>query len=469
MSEYNNKNSRRTMKPKYIFKTLAFAMLLTTACSSGDDDTAINTVNTVTQGYTLPVSVNVTRETDMSDTRATYNESGRKLEFSAGDKLFVKGTSSAAGRFAGTLEWESDGTFSGTITTEYAWTGTAQALLSAAGTAAHATLLPAGYESIGFLAIDNKSTAAVYDDAVSIHPDKAFATSKAAAVAQFSYENAAEYSSGFALTPQYAILNFTITGLTASISFGVRFTSVAVKGGVSADGSGTATFAIGVPGGTIFNDWTLIVGNTPITLGGSDSKSLVAGKIYNVTRNTASARALAAATTADVGKIAGADGYIYDTQAAATAAGTTPVAMIAYVGNESDCTHGLAIALADEYNETVSYSAAEASCNHKTAPTGCRWRLPYVSDWQWMFIGCGSTDRFNEDLISSFAMDYSGLKSKLGTAGGTALNTIAAYWSVMGYYANCWRVRFGYPTTDTAEFVLTNETKRNFIRACLAF
>ena len=62
-------------------------------------------------------------------TRATYNESTKKLEFSAGDKLFVKGPDETAGQFAGTLEWQSGGTFSGTIYTQNEYSGTADAHL----------------------------------------------------------------------------------------------------------------------------------------------------------------------------------------------------------------------------------------------------------------------------------------------------------------------------------------------------
>lgn len=56
------------------------------------------------------------------------------------------------------------------------------------------------------------------------------------------------------------------------------------------------------------------------------------------------AKALADATSGDIGKIAGKDGKIYDTKADAGVVATgNAVAMIAYVGTESDCAHGLAI------------------------------------------------------------------------------------------------------------------------------
>ena len=139
------------MKTKNIFKTLALAMLmptmlLTTSCSSEDDVVNSNLANIETvanKGYALPVTVNVTREGDAT-MRAAFD--GSKLNFGEGDKLFVKGNDYSAGGtgfFAGTLTWQSGGTFSGTILTEKEYTGTIDALFAKGS--ALATLLPANY------------------------------------------------------------------------------------------------------------------------------------------------------------------------------------------------------------------------------------------------------------------------------------------------------------------------------------
>ena len=136
------------MKPKKIFKALAMvmllpAMLLTTACSNDDD--AVNNDNTAKKGYPLQVTVNVTRQGDGGTTRATYNESTRKLEFSAGDQLFVYGFINIDYKFAGTLDYvPASGKFSGTIYTQNEYSGTAQELLEAS--VVNALLLPAGYD-----------------------------------------------------------------------------------------------------------------------------------------------------------------------------------------------------------------------------------------------------------------------------------------------------------------------------------
>ena len=286
------------LKTKNIFKTVALAMmmpamLLTTACSSEDD--VANTSNITNKGYALPVTVNVTRGDGA--TRATFD--GSKLNFGEGDKLFVEGVhiiEAEANRFAGTLTWQSGGTFSGTIYTQNEVPGTADALFTAASASGivKATLLPNGYESYNFLSIYNNGSDDLYDDVVAWSMQKAFVaseTAKATGVEQLSFERATTYSSGFALAPANAILNFTISGLeagaqdvTLSIDYGGL--EYPVTGSVTPNASGVATFAIGVTGGSnikVTMDNNLTVDTYNFTL--PSSTTFAAGKIYNITRN----------------------------------------------------------------------------------------------------------------------------------------------------------------------------------------
>lgn len=287
------------MKTKNIFKALALAMLmpamlLTTACSS-DDDAIINNDEPVKKGSVIPVTINVSRQGDAATTRATYNESTKKLSFSAGDKLFVFNyNGGTAGEYAGVLEYVSGsaGTFSGTIYTENEYTGTVDALLDA-GNKATAELIPAGYEAYGFKTIE----AADYRTCAQTDKAKAFATTttektaKVLAVEQFSHE-IASYSDGFALTPNNAILNFTITGLTpntevtATLTDDSYSTAMVISGKVTTDGSGTASFAMGISGATETNHLTLTVDGIDITI--PSDKTLNAGKIYNINRSVPS-------------------------------------------------------------------------------------------------------------------------------------------------------------------------------------
>ena len=277
------------MKTKTIFKTLALgmlmpAMLLTTACSNDDDavnNGINNNENTAGKGYALPVTINVTRGGDAT-TRATYDEGTKTLSFSSGDQLFVKGTDGTAGAFAGTLAWQSDETFSGTIYTENPYSGTAVALLGSASTAT-ATLLPDGYGSIGYLSLSGDG----YNATLATVASNAFATSKAAAVEQLSLEQASAYSDGFALAPKNAILNFTaVTGqwgsAPASSSVSLQAGETTISGSVApvaGDYSrALANFAIAVAGSATPSSLTLTVDGTSVSLG---SHTLTAGKIYN--------------------------------------------------------------------------------------------------------------------------------------------------------------------------------------------
>ena len=292
------------MKTKNIFKLLALAllmpaMLLTTACSSSDDDTIVNNPETTEsiakKGYPLHVTVNVTREGDEGDdTRASYDDGTKKLSFSNGDMLFVKRsysiTSNAAGDFAGLLEMTSPGTFSGIIYTENNWTGSTEDLLTEGQ--AFANLVPYGYSSYGFRVIDSDIK---YDSYVANDYSKTFAPTKATAVEQFSYEYALYTSgTGFVLAPRNAILNFTITDLTANTDVSVYFkygnyvNPNEISGTVKTDASGNATFAIGVKGfegeKTDLNTCTFKVNGNTISLV-NGSKILEGGKIYNITRS----------------------------------------------------------------------------------------------------------------------------------------------------------------------------------------
>ncbi len=293
------------MNAKNILKTLALAMLLVSAC---DKSEIANDENAEKKGFALPVTVNATRGGDDA-TKATYNESTRKLEFSAGDKLFVSGSASGAGKFAGALDYvPATGKFSGTIYTQNAYDGTADALFSAAWSV-RAILLPAGYDSYNFLSISNNSPDVAYDDVVSVSTANAFVaseTAKKTGVEQLSSEQVYNtYSSGFALVPANAVLNFTISGLAAgekAVTLITKYSGMdydqTISGSVTPNASGVATFAIGVPNNLVIKNVAnnLTVGSSKFTLPGNTS--LTAGKIYNITRGTGATVNLSTKNTA---------------------------------------------------------------------------------------------------------------------------------------------------------------------------
>ena len=180
------------------------------------------------------------------------------------------------------LTWVSGGTFSGSINTQNEYTGTADALLTDAAYVT-ATLLPAGYESYAFLSIEDETDCSGW---VGMDLSKAFAPTKKAAVEQFSYERAASYSSGFALSPDNAIVSFTISGLAANKEVAVLFKEAYDTGAtpvnVTTDASGVATFAVAVYYNDNIDYYTLTVDGIDITL---PAKTAEKGHIYNISRS----------------------------------------------------------------------------------------------------------------------------------------------------------------------------------------
>ena len=214
---------------------------------------------------------------------------------------------------------------------------------------------------------------------------------------------------------------------------------------------------------------------TDVTVTYTGSKKVIGVKA----EKKAAPKTLAEATLEDIGKIAGKDGKIYATKADAEAVATgNAVAMIAYVGTASDCAHGLAIALEDVSNEQLTWNnsgnnnesktAAEwcSAWNTSKAVTGGTWRLPSISDWQYMFIGCGASESYSDNPIQ---MSYSGLASKLTTAQGDALPVNDDYWSsTVASPSYPWTVLFG----DSYAFFGNNTWEGHafdLVRACLAF
>lgn len=415
------------MNTKNIFKALAFVMLmpmmlLTTSCSSDD---AVDSEYTTKKGYAFPVTINVTRQGN-AGVKAIYNESTRKLSFSTGDKLFVRAASSSAGQFAGLLDYDSEtGKFSGDILTQSAYSGTVEGLLTSASDAGEleAFLMPAGYGGYGFLGIADEDT--YYAD-LSLHSDKAFALTKAAAVEQFSHERSYEYDNGFELSPASAVLNFTISGLAANADVTVslnRFGDEFISKSVATDASGVATFAIGILNSfNMLGDYTMTVGGNAIAL---PDQALVAGHIYNINRSVAPAGPATAYTLTEstVGMIVGSDGNAYAVEDKDNLPdGVTAVGMVAYKG-KYDASTGSVIALTDESDYKFNWTSAKSACSGKFIDgfEGYTWKVPTSTDWSSMF------ESFGDDGESC-----TGLNTALVNAGGNALKSGDSYWADSG-------------------------------------
>lgn len=225
------------------------------------------------------------------------------------------------------------------------------------------------------------------------------------------------------------------------------------------------------------------------------------------------AKTAAQATTEDLGKVIGADGRIYADAAAATAAGTTAVALICYVGNDAETNttynHGLALALTDandgnkaawcslttggycltaQYNYTENaitdmagiantdtlidhapdghtHTAATAARNYKynnsvaegTHPTGTSaWFLPSAGQWYKMINACMNVLGANND--------HRDLRDGFITRGGTNLQQNIYRTSTQGHpgFSYCFQFNEGYWTGPNKEF-------QYYVRSALAF
>ena len=159
-------------------------------------------------------------------------------------------------------------------------------------------------------------------------------------------------------------------------------------------------------------------------------------------------------TASDLGKVLCTDGSIYENVSAAGAAGKTAAAVIVYVDETNK--KGLAIALADE-SSTMNWSTAKSTCEGKTAITGAKWCLPSQNQWEQMFQANGGT-----------TASYARLNTTITTAGGTALQEFAYYWSSSEYTPGVDAYDVGL-VSGSAYWGHANEDNAGYqVRACLA-
>ena len=209
----------------------------------------------------------------------------------------------------------------------------------------------------------------------------------------------------------------------------------------------------------------------------SPSVEFVDGQYYEIGLRMVQEPAYYAATSGDIGKVIGVDGNIYDNVAAANAS-STAVAMIAYVGNASNCAHGLAIALDDVSASKLHWAdAITASAAQTPAVFGGTWRLPSILDWQYMFVGCGDTGTPKATSVS--VTRATKLMEKLTSSGATIMkntNQTSGYWTATEYGTDwAWSLNFwDWVSSDGYWYVGSDrdnwrDSFTHSVRACLAF
>ena len=376
------------------------ALLLCTACSS-DDVTTDKAAAAVPEGKVIHYTATVG---EGDETRATLN-GGKKYEYQVGDKLVITGTD-ISGELTLTGDPGTTATFEGDLT----YTGE--------GTPADNLELKAVLVSES-----NAMTTLTFDTAE--YPTTAIASTLAEAVEKYShFIGTSSYADkSFSLSQQTSFLNFTVT-LTAGFAeteYNVTITnggSTVRTGSVTTaevDSKLVAQFVAAMPKGATMNGATVQLGSMDVVSFGGTT-ILDANKIYNINKTMGpSYRSMLSATSSDVGKVICSNGHIHTNVSDVTCFGGTAEAMIAYVGTESSCSHGLAIALADACspcNLSNAVSTVSSTWASSHGVSGGDWRLPSGDDWKYMFTACGGT-AYNTTWNDTMSYSYGNFREKL--------------------------------------------------------
>ena len=224
-----------------------------------------------------------------------------------------------------------------------------------------------------------------------------------------------------------------------------------------ASAAGEAAYTVTLKGGTEDADkWTIapaeatttgVAQGTEITLTYSGTKRVKSVKAVKEPEPKPAAEA----TAEDKGKVIGVDGKIYADVAAATAAGTTAVAKIIYIGTTGHATysHGLALALTDEASK-MAWEAAIDACSAKntsTPVTGATWLLASKDQWDYMMGANGAGSYADLRSASNLQWNY--------------------YWSSTESDSDSSRAWYYYFASGAWLNVLKGSN--NWVRACLAF
>jgi hypothetical protein len=474
----NESLKQKTTMKKNSFLWAALSMtaaLVMTACSN--DDNANESPVQQNAAKTIPYTVTVNGG---ASTRATVQSDNKTLYFADGDKLYVTGTNIKgvlniqAGNGSTTGPGTASATFSGDLT--YSGSGSPASDLPLT-----ATLVSAQQKvgnSAGFeVSVDDAGAVTVN------YPSTAYCADVATAVQKYSnLTGTSTYGAKlFSLTQQTAFLNFDIsfadgTGITAgaNLSTVVNNNGNTICGGnVTATNDGgvlKAKFVLPVAASTATVTKTLT--SAYVKFNSDDSKVLrlrdvasLEGKVYNV--KPAQSSTLASVTASHLGWLVGSDGKAYDPTKGYMPIGVTAVAMIAYLGNGSNCTNGLAIQL-NASPESMSWLDAY---NYSSYPsiTGNpgTWRLPSKDDWQNMFVGCAK-DGDDSDASDNKLDPIAGFKEKIAATGITGLSILC--WSSTGSESYAWGVGVDlYDSNADALFGNYNTSYSFYVLGCLAF
>ena len=255
------------------------------------------------------------------------------------------------------------------------------------------------------------------------------------------------------LVAQNAIFKFTLQDLSAGAKSATEFKVSDGSGNVMTtvtSGSASGELYVALPVMAAGTYWfNAIIDSKPYIAKATMAAATVAGKYYQTT--------VKMATIGDV--------ILSDGKFAARSSTGTKVAMIAYLGSETDHAtykHGLALALSDEATKmkwTEATGASGAAAHTPAAPTTTSsWMLPSKDQWNKMIGACKSvlgTKNNYQDLRDGFS----------GITGASNLQS-GDYWSSTELdSSDAW----GYDFVNGNGFRISKDYNNARVRACLAF
>ena len=251
--------------------------------------------------------------------------------------------------------------------------------------------------------------------------------------------------------PQYSIFKFAVKDLSdtnLSVSSFEVSNSLASITTVSL-ASAKSEFYVALPTMTAYTYWFSATANGKNYVAKAVvSKDTEAGKYYQST--------VQMATVGDV--------ILSDGKFAKASSTGTKVAMVAYVGSDTDhgYFHGLAIAMTDDEINKADLSAAKNTCKNKSVPfSPSEWVLPSTDQWETMFKANGGN-----------SSSYTGLNTALQTAGGNPLKEEEIYytfWEVLGETVSKQMVLYDNFLINGVKFDFLRNANIYYLRACLAF
>ena len=251
--------------------------------------------------------------------------------------------------------------------------------------------------------------------------------------------------------PQYSIFKFAVKDLSdtnLSVSSFEVSNSLASITTVSL-ASAKSEFYVALPTMTAYTYWFSATANGKNYVAKAVvSKDTEAGKYYQST--------VQMATVGDV--------ILSDGKFAKASSTGTKVAMVAYVGSDTDhgYFHGLAIAMTDDEINKADLSAAKNTCKNKSVPfSPSEWVLPSTDQWETMFEANGG-----------YSSSYTGLNTALQTAGGNPLKEEEIYytfWEVLGETVSKQMVLYDNFLINGVKFDFLRNANIYYLRACLAF